>query len=505
MKTSTLTILLTICYLNCFAQCKTNQAIEFFNYNTVNNLYLEIDSTDYNQFVSMSLKPNQLVFGQLKVENQGKKESYCGISFHINDQVEDSNYKKSIKINFGQHTDQLKGIYLEAINNDPTLSRKKLMNKLLVDLDIPTPRMSHTNLYINNQFIGLYLLTEPIDERFLHHQFDTNDGVLYNAHFGADLMNDPNSYLDDKVYHLYSGHDFHNNSLHSFLDSINLLHHTEFKAYIEKHFDTETFIKTLAVEILCGHWNNYAYNKNNFSLYQHPKTKKWTYIPKGYNNTFGINYVSNRIDWAVRDVNHWLDPYEARLLVSKILEDPDYRNQFNIFIHQYIKTTFNTKVLSPYLNHQKEILLPYVENDYLYCMEYGWTETDFILSFEHQTNNHIDHGLKEFIDVRSRSALKQVILPTENDLSSHWIKTIQYLPEPDKNVVWMTMNDMNYKRCMVTVVNDKGKTVKRFIYSPAASIKVEYDKFSKGTYFLNTEIENIKGSWVNLPNVLVTN
>ncbi|OHX68101.1 CotH kinase family protein [Flammeovirga pacifica] len=506
MKTSLLTILLTICYLNCFAQCKTNNYCIFFQQEAITTIHLQIDSLDFETFKNKSTSSKQLIYGQLKVKSQHQKDSISTVSLSIEQKEGNSNYKKSIFLNFGQpHQCNVEGIYLEAINNDPTLSRKKLTNKLLLDEGIPTPRTAHATFYINNEFIGLYLINEKINDNFLQHHFNNQKGLLYDCKYGADLINDPNTYLDNDIYTLNSGKDIYKASLQSFLDSINTLHHTSFRNYIQKHFEIEMFIKTLAIEVLCGHWDNYSYNKDNYSLYFNESTNKWTYIPTGYNNTFGINYVSSAIDWANRDINHWLDPFEARILVSKILEDPEYRNLYNVFIHQYIKNTFNTKVLSPYLNQQREMLLPFVENDYLYTMEYGWTANDFIQSFEHHHQKHIDHGLKAFIDERSRSAKKQVILPTDSDLSSHWIKTIKYLPEPNKNIVWMEMNDMSYKRCLVSVVNEKGKTVKRFIYPPSASIKVEYDNFSKGTYFINAEIENQKGSWVNLPNVIIKN
>ena len=45
---------------------------------------------------------------------------------------------------------------------------------------------------------------------------------------------------------------------------------TRISCFIEDNFEVDLYLKTLAAEILIGHWDGYAYNHNNYYLYQKP-------------------------------------------------------------------------------------------------------------------------------------------------------------------------------------------------------------------------------------------
>ncbi|NLR90128.1 CotH kinase family protein [Flammeovirga agarivorans] len=506
MKKFVLTILLIYITILSYAQCTVGHECSFFHPDEVSRIDITLDSAELQQLLAVGNEEKQLrFFGSMTFESKTIKDTISSICVGLSGKDTRYSLKKSFEIAFGKKSIcHLQGLKLESNSGDPTLSRSKLMYQLMSNEGIPAPRSAHTLLFINGEYHGVYLMSELIDSSFLTHHFKSNEGILYMGNYGADLTNDPNSYLDEKTYPLCQGKDFHREHLQSFLDSINLLHHKELIHYVETHFEVEQFVKALAIEILCGHWDGYAFNKDNFFLYFDDKTGKWSYIPYQFDHTFGINLISDQYDWASRDINQWGEPYEARVLVNKILDQPKYRNLFNRFIEEFVLRTFNISTLSPYLNKQREMLLPFVENDYQYSLDHGWTTFDFINSFENSVGNHIDYGLKEFILQRSRTALKQVISSDPKQLS-HWVETVKFYPDPKKNVVMMKMKDVSYKSCMVSVQNKEGQTVKRFVYPPSESIKVEYDKFSEGTYILSAEIENKQGSWVGLPQVIINN
>jgi spore coat protein CotH len=52
-------------------------------------------------------------------------------------------------------------------------------------------------LYINEEFYGVYINTEHIDEKFVRSRFGSNDGNLYKCLWPADLVflgDDPEAY-----------------------------------------------------------------------------------------------------------------------------------------------------------------------------------------------------------------------------------------------------------------------------------------------------------------------
>ncbi|MBC7124086.1 MAG: CotH kinase family protein, partial [Bacteroidales bacterium] len=89
--------------------------------------------------------------------------------------------KKSFKVSFNtfEPGKKLKGIEklnLNGEHNDPSIVRSKLVWDLMGEIGLPAPRANHVRLYINNQYYGLYINVEHIDENFVKARFGNNDG-----------------------------------------------------------------------------------------------------------------------------------------------------------------------------------------------------------------------------------------------------------------------------------------------------------------------------------------
>ncbi|HCM58785.1 MAG TPA: hypothetical protein DIS74_00075, partial [Bacteroidales bacterium] len=65
----------------------------------------------------------------------------------------------------------------------------------------------------------------------------------------------------------------------------------------------QDYLKIMTAQILCGDWDGYLYNKNNFYLYHNTQTGRFEYIPYDVDNTFGIDWFG--INWAERNIYGW--------------------------------------------------------------------------------------------------------------------------------------------------------------------------------------------------------
>ena len=103
--------------------------------------------------------------------------------------------------------------------------------------------------------------------------------------------------------------------------------------------------------MIIGHWDGYAFNKNNYYLYRQPSNGKFVFIEYDMDNTFGIDWFG--IDWANRDFNSWYNT--NRPLIVRLLSYPFYHYQLNTYLEQ-ILTDLNS---SDWYNelHQKVNLL----------------------------------------------------------------------------------------------------------------------------------------------------
>ncbi|MBN1818209.1 MAG: CotH kinase family protein [Sedimentisphaerales bacterium] len=102
--------------------------------------------------------------------------------------------RMSLKIdfNFFNSAQTFYGLKKLCLNNgfsDPTYIREILGYELFEQMDIPTPRASFVDLYVNNVHLGLYTQVEPIDKTFLARHFPNPNGNLYKPQIGAATLN----------------------------------------------------------------------------------------------------------------------------------------------------------------------------------------------------------------------------------------------------------------------------------------------------------------------------
>ena len=62
---------------------------------------------------------------------------------------------------------------------------ERLSFQVMRQLGIPTQRAAHTRLYVNDEYIGLYMIEETIDKTFLKSHFSDNEGYLYKYEHGS--------------------------------------------------------------------------------------------------------------------------------------------------------------------------------------------------------------------------------------------------------------------------------------------------------------------------------
>ena len=176
--------------------------------------------------------------------------------------------KKSFKVSFntfvtGQKFKGLEKMNLNGEHNDPSIIRAKLGWDILYSIGVPAPRANHVRLYINNQYYGLYMSIEHIDEEFVESRFGNKDGNLYKCLYPADLRykgNSPGDYKYEsdgrRVYDLKT-----NLLADDYSDIANLIKivtqtsTSELPAKLEPVFNMNSFLKYLAVEALIGHWD----------------------------------------------------------------------------------------------------------------------------------------------------------------------------------------------------------------------------------------------------------
>jgi hypothetical protein len=195
--------------------------------------------------------------------------------------------KAAFLLNFDHFTEgqELFGLEKLALNNmvqDPSMIHERLSYRLFREGGVPAPRSAYATVYVNNELYGLYSTVETVDNGdYLKKWFGDNDGSLYEGSYGSDL--EPN---------LIGTFDHDNGMDVGYADLMDLVSALDamtdpatFVADASKVLDLDNYVTFAATEIFIGHWDGYAWTKNNFFLYRAPD-QRWSFMPWGTDQIF---------------------------------------------------------------------------------------------------------------------------------------------------------------------------------------------------------------------------
>ena len=187
-------------------------------------------------------------------------------------------------------------------------------------------------------YYGVYEMIEPYDNKYLEkreHLFGNAGGNLwkcsYDSHGPADLR-DPNANMaedndkDDFTYELKETEGTFEEAkaqLQDFILKLTGKSDESFYRWIKEVCDVELLMRTYAVNVAVGMWDDLWNNGNNYYLYFNSLDKlnyKVYLIPYDYDNSLG---TANCYDPAKQDPYNW---GEKGLLMERMMKFEEFRN-----------------------------------------------------------------------------------------------------------------------------------------------------------------------------------
>jgi len=219
------------------------------------------------------------------------------------------------------------------------------------------PRSSYCRLFIHVEgdpspaYFGVYQLLESVQDQFvtdrINKGFLTDRGFLWKCTWGADLVYDGSvgnkmgiesvslnhAESEEFAYDLKTGQKYLEDArlrLESFIRNLNQKSGQEFKQWIESVMDVDLFLRTIAVNVMTGMWDDYWVNQNNYYLYMDVDGKV-SFIPFDYDNTLGTSLLMTNS--GTQPVLSWGDP-SKRPLVNRILAIPEFKQKYLNYIDE---------------------------------------------------------------------------------------------------------------------------------------------------------------------------
>ena len=236
-------------------------------------------------------------------------------------------------------------------------------------------------------YYGVYGMLETIDDEYLEVRSDLFGGHKGNlwkctyAHTGpADLKtyNEEHKFgLDQDTdqewsYELKTEHNSFSSAksqLQDFIRKLNSKSGQELHDWLGATIDMPLFLKTYAVNVVVGMWDDYWNNSNNYYLYFNKDGNegyKLFFIPYDYDNSLGTtNHCGVQSDAGRHDPLAWGDG-NKNPLVAKILQFADYREMYVEYLNELIDPSrglFDFNSSYGRITSWQSRIAPYVSND----------------------------------------------------------------------------------------------------------------------------------------------
>ena len=160
-------------------------AAELFDPNSVQEIRLFVNSRDLAQFRAHTelntYYTADLLWRNIRVRNVGIRSRGAGSRNPI---------KPGYRVDMARYTTGqtfvgLSTIILDNIWQDPSLLRERLAFTMFEKAGLPAPRESFCRLFVNNEYQGLYAITEEIDGDFAKRVTAQTDGTVFEYHWNA--------------------------------------------------------------------------------------------------------------------------------------------------------------------------------------------------------------------------------------------------------------------------------------------------------------------------------
>lgn len=233
-------------------------------------------------------------------------------------------------------------------------------------------------------YYGVYEMIEAVDDKYVKKRkslFGDHEHNLWKCRFGATLnyndIHNASIHFDDDSGANYSyelksnieNFDIAKAQLIEFTRNLTMRTGQDFHDWIASVCDVELLLRTYAVNVIVGMWDDYWNNCNNYYIYFNSSDKenyKFFFIPYDYDNSLGTSsHCGVQEDAARHDPLQWGDTGRCPL-IGKILQFDDYRKIYVDALYELCspdRDLFYWEKSIARINAWHSMIRDYVDND----------------------------------------------------------------------------------------------------------------------------------------------
>jgi spore coat protein CotH len=268
---------------------------EVFDDTTVHEIRLAMHSGDWGalqeHYLQNTFYPADVTVDGYTVRNAGVRSRGTG--------SRDAR-KPGLRVTFDEYvSDQtfagLKGLVLDNFRQDPAMMKESLSMALFARMGLAAPRVSHARVYVNDDYLGLFAIIEPIDKRFLRRALGEDSGYLYEFEWAGAyrfewLGDDPMRYAEmfesetresEPAAQRFS-------TLVQMITATTRESTSAWQRTMGRYFDFDTLFAYVAVESFLADHDGLGgdWGINNFYLYRFAGSDRFQFLPWDKDVTF---------------------------------------------------------------------------------------------------------------------------------------------------------------------------------------------------------------------------
>jgi spore coat protein H len=308
---------------------------------------------------------------------EGKQWYKVGLRFKGNSSLQSSWQNGILKLSFKLDFDEFEDDYPQIDNqrfygfkkfslknnyDDNSMVREKVATDVFRNAGLVASHTAFYTLYVDYgegpQYFGLYTLVEEVDGSVLDTQFSDDNGNLYKP--DGDAASFALGTFNEDEYVKKTNED--EADFTDVKDLLSVLHDgtrttdaETWRANLNAIFDTDVFLKYLAVNTVVQNWDTYGRMTHNYYLYNNSDTGKLTWVPWDNNEALqdGKQGGSHALNFSTLNTQEWP-------LIAYLYQDVVYKEKYDTYVKEVIEGAFSEVNLHALYSNYSTLLEPFV-------------------------------------------------------------------------------------------------------------------------------------------------
>ncbi|KAI8148960.1 coth protein-domain-containing protein [Fennellomyces sp. T-0311] len=266
---------------------------------------------------------------------------------------------------------------LRALFSDPSYLRESLAYAAIKSTGLASSDFSYARVFINNETAGFFGVIENYKNPWFRNEFgdgddDYSQGNAYQGMVSSEAASVFNhtsdlSYYGDNVTAYADGqYKIKEDPSEGEPDFRPLMELTKFLSEAptesddaveqwEQHFNMDSVLRSMALEVLLGYSDGYIAMIDNYYLYQDGvDSQRFIYIPSDLDLTFGSTMIklTDMLSGDYRTYPGLL----ARPLTSQFLRVPQFKEQYETLLKDLVRELVNPDIMNPFIDDTAEMI-----------------------------------------------------------------------------------------------------------------------------------------------------